>query len=243
VDRVDVPELATGWMIGIDTASEDVSLALAPIGVPGGAAELAWRAGRNQTSTLIAQIDHLCRLCGIESEQFAAVAVACGPGGFNALRVGMSVAKGFAFALGIPIFGVGTLDVAAHAAAYWGLPVRAFVTAGRGRVVFADYHVFGGRLQQQGEMAHRAPADLTADLRVPTVLTGELSEADAAILRAQPHVVLPDAGLRRRRAAVLIDLALPRWQAGDADDLTTLEPIYMHQKTEDRAQAEAGTRA
>jgi hypothetical protein len=68
-------------------------------------AELRWNAG-NQTVTLL-EIDHLCRLCSIEITALSAIAVATGPGSFNALRVGMSVAKGLAFALAIPVFGAG----------------------------------------------------------------------------------------------------------------------------------------
>jgi tRNA threonylcarbamoyladenosine biosynthesis protein TsaB len=221
----------TGWVLGIDTSSDVASIALAPLAdheVFG--AELAWEAARNQTATLLAEIDHLCRLVGIESDSFAAIVVATGPGGFNALRVGMSVAKGFAFAGNIPIAGVGTLDIAAQAVAEWGLPVRAFVSAGRRRVVYADYQRRNGQLNRDGEIVNREAGDLAADLLAPTVLTGDLSVSDERALRQLPNVVLPGAGTRRRRASVLIEMALPRLLAGDADDLTTLEPLYLHQQ-------------
>jgi tRNA threonylcarbamoyladenosine biosynthesis protein TsaB len=152
--------VADDWLLAIDTSSEVASLALAPVGeghgLPG--AELTWQAGRAQTTSLLTQADRLLRLCAIDSSALSAVAIATGPGGFNALRVGMSVAKGFAFALDIPIIGVGTLDLAAQAAAVWGceVPVRAFVSAGRGRVVCADYGWVRGRLAQRGEVANRA---------------------------------------------------------------------------------------
>ena len=64
-----------------------------------------------------------------------------------------------------------------------GLPVRAFVPAGRGRVVYADFI-------QQGEAFAAAwrdgapRADTAADLHTPTVVTGELDAADAEQLRA-----------------------------------------------------------
>jgi tRNA threonylcarbamoyladenosine biosynthesis protein TsaB len=221
----------TGWVLGIDTSSDVASLALAPLAdneVFG--AEIAWEAARNQTATLLSEIDHLCRLTGIESDDFAAVVIATGPGGFNALRVGMSVAKGFAFAVGIPIVGVGTLDIAARAVANWGLPVRAFVPAGRRRVVYVDYRHTNGVLVRDGEIVNREAADLAADLLAPTVLTGDLSVAGDLALREMPNVVLPGAGTRRRRASVMIDMALPRLLAGDVDALTTLEPLYLHQQ-------------
>jgi tRNA threonylcarbamoyladenosine biosynthesis protein TsaB len=243
---VDDVELVTldpnGWVLGIDTSSDVASIALAPLAdneVFG--AEVSWEAARNQTATLIAEIDHLCRLAGIESDDFAAVVIATGPGGFNALRVGMSVAKGFAFAGNIPIAGVGTLDIAARSVADWKLPVRAFVPAGRRRVVYADFRHSNGSLTRQGEIVNRETADLAADLLAPTVLTGDLSVADERALRELPNVVLPGAGTRRRRASVMIDMALPRLLAGDADDLTTLEPLYLHQQRPDVAAGRTGS--
>jgi tRNA threonylcarbamoyladenosine biosynthesis protein TsaB len=235
--------LSQHWVLGIDSSSDVVSIALtptAPESVAG--AELFWPAGRSQTTTLLAQIDRLLRLCGIDSDALTAVAVATGPGGFSALRVGMSVAKGFAYALDIPIFGVGTLDLMVASVAHWGLPVRAFVPAGRGRVVCADYTYAGGQLHLQGEMTHRAPELLAADLLRPTVLAGDLSVEQAAALRAAPNVVLPDAALRRRRAAVMVDLIVPRWQSGVWDDLVDLEPLYVHQQPQDADATSTGSR-
>ena len=224
--------MADDWLLAIDTSSDIASLALAPAGAAHGAAgaELTWDAGRQHTTTVLAHIDRLCRVCDITPAAFSAVAIATGPGGFNALRVGMSVAKGFAFALDIPIIGIGTLDVAARAATGWGCerPVRAFVNAGRARVVSADFGWMAGALTAHGGMTNCAIAELADGLREPTVLVGELPEREAARLREQAHVILPGPAMRRRRAGVLLDLAAARWRDGEWDDLTTLEPVYVH---------------
>jgi len=233
-----------GWLLGIDTSADIASIALVPTAPGSGyGAELSWPAPRSQTATLLSQIDHLLRACGLEPEALGGVVVATGPGGFNALRVGMSVAKGFAFALELPIFGVGTLDIAAQAVACWGLPVRAFVPAGRRRAVFADYLPLGPALRRSGEMGNRPIPALAADLTTPTVLTGDLTIDEQDTLRGQPNVVLPPSGLRQRRASFMVDLALERWRAGEQDDLTRLEPLYVHQQAGAAAQhADAGTR-
>lgn len=235
------------WLLGIETSSDVASIALVPTasGV-GHGAELSWPAPRNQTATLLSQIDHLLRICNLEVEAMGGVVIATGPGGFNALRVGMSVAKGFAFALDLPIFGVGTLDIAAQAVACWGLPVRAFVPAGRRRAVFADYLHLGAALQRNSEMGNRPVPALAADLTTPTVLTGDLTIDEQDTLRLQPNVILPPAGLRQRRAAFMVDLALSRWHNGEPDDLTRLEPLYVHQQATAESQivhqhADAGT--
>lgn len=52
---------------------------------------------------------------GVGMKDLHAVAVGIGPGSYTGLRIGLSVAKGLCHALGVPIIGVGTLDVLAAA--------------------------------------------------------------------------------------------------------------------------------
>lgn len=228
------------WLLALDTSNLVASIALAPAGEDTGklGAEITWNAGRHQTTTVLAEVDHLLRLAGVETGQLGAVAVATGPGSFNALRVGMSVAKGLAFSLDIPIFGIGTLDAAATAVAHAGMPVRAFVEAGRGRVVAGDYRQGRGGLTLRGALAHRTYAELGEGLLEPTILAGELGDIDRDRLRNEQHVVIPLPSLTRRRAAVLLDLAAKRWRDGTADDLLALEPVYIHSQPSAAATSE-----
>lgn len=228
------------WMLALDTSNLVASIALAPVGEDPGklGAEVTWNAGRHQTTTVLAEVDHVLRLAGVEPDQLGAVAVATGPGSFNALRVGMSVAKGLAFSLDIPIFGVGTLDAAAAALAGSGKPVRAFVEAGRGRVVAGDYRYGSGGMTLRGALAHRTYEELGEGLLEPTILAGELGDADRERLRGEKHVILSLPSVTRRRAAVLLDLAARRWQDGTSDDLLALEPVYIHSQPSAAATSE-----
>ena len=54
---------------------------------------------------------------GQEIEKFDAVAVSIGPGSFTGLRIGLGFAKGFSFALGLPIIAVPTMEVMAYSLA------------------------------------------------------------------------------------------------------------------------------
>ena len=228
------------WMLAIDTSNLVASLALAPVGQDSGraGAEITWHAGRHQTTTVLAEVDHLLRLANVETAQLGAVAVATGPGSFNALRVGLSVAKGLAFSLDIPIFGVGTLDVAAAGVSHAGHAVRAFVEAGRSRIVVGDYRLNAGNLELHGALTHRTTAELADGLLEPTVLAGELGQAEREELQDRQHVILPLPAEGRRRASVLLDLATLRWRDGNADDLLALEPVYIHSQPAQAAPAE-----
>lgn len=227
-------------MLALDTSNLVASLALAPVGEDSGraGAEITWNAGRHQTTTVLAEVDHLLRLANVDTGQLGAVAVATGPGSFNALRVGLSVAKGLAFSLDLPIFGVGTLDVAAAGVSHAGHPVRAFVEAGRSRIVVGDYRQNNGSLELHGALTHLTHTELADGLLEPTVLAGELAQSERELLQGRQHVILPLPAEGRRRASVLLDLAAVRWRDGKADDLLALEPVYIHSQPAQAVPAE-----
>lgn len=61
-------------------------------------------------------IAELLKECSLEPNQLSAVAVSRGPGSYTGLRIGVSTAKGLAFALNIPLIAVDTLQVMANQA-------------------------------------------------------------------------------------------------------------------------------
>ena len=215
------------WLLAIDSSSEQASVALFD-GIR--VAEVTWLAGRDQTAMLLGEIDRLLSLVHIDATGISAVAVAIGPGMFNGLRVGMSVAKGFVLGLDVPLIGISTLDVAAHPFGELRLPVLAVVAAGRGRLVWAEYHFDQDGLRQSTQPRNGTIDELAAHARGldKCLVAGELLPDQEKVVRALPGVRIPPTSGRLRRASALAELAWPRFRQDDLDDAVELEPVYVH---------------
>lgn len=217
------------WVLAVDTSTEEAGLAISDGRVM---AELNWTASRDQTVTVLDQIDRLLGLMGIEPAGLAAVVVATGPGMFNGLRVGMSVAKGLVIGLGLPLIGVSTLEATALPYRVAGLPVIPVVAAGRGRLVWAVFEpAHGGGFVREEEARNgtgQELADRIAARAGEVVICGELTAEQVAALARLPSVRLPARLVRQRRAAAVLELGRARFARGETDDPVRLEPLYLH---------------
>jgi tRNA threonylcarbamoyladenosine biosynthesis protein TsaB len=222
-------------VLAIDTSTE-----IAGVGVLGGGARVAlsWDAGRNQATTVLDQIDRCLALAGVAPADLAGIVVASGPGMFNGLRVGMSLAKGLAYGLERPVIGIPTLRITADPWTGLGRHVIAVVAAGRGRVVWQQFSLAG---EPRGEPVNMAAADLVhmllADPGGPDVLVaGELPDEQAAVL-ADHGVWLRTGATGQRDPLALARLGDERLRRMGGDDLPALEPLYIHSRPEAAAKA------
>jgi tRNA threonylcarbamoyladenosine biosynthesis protein TsaB len=212
-------------LLAIDTSTEVAGLALYD---GEQVSELTWRAGRNQTASLLQEIHHLLQLNQLDVRDAQAVGVAIGPGSFNGLRVGLSTAKALSYGLGMPIIGVVTLDAVAYPHVQSGGPIRAFIKAGRGRAVVADYRRRNQRWERLSDLRNERLDQIADDLLEPTVLAGELRRDLEARSASNPLALIPPPALRVRRPSYIAEIAFQRWQEGEVNQIETLEPIYVH---------------
>ncbi|MBI4302852.1 MAG: tRNA (adenosine(37)-N6)-threonylcarbamoyltransferase complex dimerization subunit type 1 TsaB [Chloroflexi bacterium] len=213
--------------IAIDTSTETASLALVQDGNI--LAELTWHSGQNHTTQLLPHLSHLLKQAKLSIREADCIIVARGPGSYNGLRVGISTAKGLAFSLGIPIIGVSTLEAEAYQHADLDLPVCPVFNAGRGEIATAIYQKKGDSWSQlAGEHITTVDA-LCSQIDAKTIFCGEFLPTIAEQLSKQVGsnaiIVSPAAGLRR--AGFLAELGLKRFEAGDYDDVVTLQPTYL----------------
>ncbi|MFN0073185.1 MAG: tRNA (adenosine(37)-N6)-threonylcarbamoyltransferase complex dimerization subunit type 1 TsaB [Chloroflexota bacterium] len=214
-------------LLAIDTATGWSGIALYDGNLLG---ELNWRAGRQHTEQLLPMIERMLDLAGIERESLQAVGVARGPGSYTGVRVGITVARVLAFALGIPSVGVDALDVTAYAHRDHGLPVRAFLDAGRRRYATALYLPTRAGLERTGTLQSVSEDQMDGLITSATVCCGELSDAalEALAASAGEAAVFPTPATTVRRSAVLAEIAWRQWQTGGSEEFDTT-PIYITQ--------------
>lgn len=214
-------------LLAIDTATRVAGLAL--YDANGLQAEQIWRTRDNHTVELMPYIVRACEQQGLAPADLRAIAVSSGPGSFTGMRVGLSVAKGLALALQIPLLGVPTLDVTAHAFASEKRSVCAVLPAGRSRWVTAFYRWDVDGWRRRSEYALVSERGLLESIQEPTLICGEFDHHLAEALRSSlPDLaMLASPALAPRRAGYLAELAWKRFEAGERDDPASLSPIYL----------------
>lgn len=215
-----------GWLLAIDTSSDRAGVAL----FDGKDLHMQqWPSVRAQTTQVLPVIRQLITAANLTVADLAAVAVATGPGTFTGLRVGMSLAKGFALGRGLPLIGIPTLEATASPWTRAGLSVIAILPAGRGRIVWQRFGSENQPSDLQAGPINTTPRELIEAierLRVDAIV-GELSDSLQDEVRSITVPLIVGAGSPPRIGAVAA-LAFERSSRGERDDPAMLEPAYVH---------------
>jgi len=209
---------AAGIVLGIETATSRGSVALCGGGELLG--ELMLANPRSHSERLLPAIELLLGSASMSAADLAAVAVSAGPGSFTGLRIGVAAAKGLAFSLEIPLYGIPSLQVLAANASPVVASVCAVIDARRGEVF---------SLLNREEAKISAPDDLAASLPGRTLVLGEVP-ADLAVLlrkRSEDGIVLAPAHQNIPRAAVVALRGEALLSSGRASEAEGLTPFYL----------------
>lgn len=98
-------------ILNIDTSTDHCSVALTAEGMV--LAHQEEGGGRNHAALLSDYIKYCLDFAREKELKLEAVAVSMGPGSYTGLRIGLSEAKGLAYALNIPLIGINTLRIMA----------------------------------------------------------------------------------------------------------------------------------
>jgi len=170
----------------------------------------------------------------LHGEPLGAVVISIGPGMFTSLRVGLSLAKGIAFAQNVPIVGVNTLDIIGMSSLFFNKVLLAVINAFQGEIYAAfykkgkpisDYMLTTPNKLQALSKKHRSAAE-------GTLIAGPGVSALKNIPAGSISYLQSDFFLPSAAKAVL--LALPRIKKSNFDDPEFLEPFYLKKTDAER---------
>ncbi len=225
-------------LLAVDTATVTASVAVYDLANKVLLAESTWQARRRHTQELLTTAQALLMHVGVQPAELTALAVTTGPGSFTGVRIGLSAIKGIGLGLPTPprVVGIPTLTVTA---APWlaiaqatSAVIWAYIQAGRGRYNWA---IFANGIYHPTATDHHAgSADDFAEALAtradhPLWLVGEPAPDLVNAVAALKHVTLIDGIHAMRRAGVLAHLAAEQLALGHADDVATLQPLYLQE--------------
>ena len=165
-------------ILAVDTSTPQVTAGIVRDGET--VAEKLHLDARAHNEVLVPLIQQCLTDSGVAAAELDAVVVGCGPGPFTGLRVGMATAASFADALGIPCYGICSLDALAG-----GVGDELVVTDARRReVYFAAYHdgqrVFGPAVAKPADVMELLKEELAAEVAdfTPSHARGSLSHIE-----------------------------------------------------------------
>jgi len=124
-------------ILAIDTSNQAMGVAILKDDQIIG--EMITNIAKNHSVRLMPAVEQLMKEVAITPEQLDKIVVAKGPGSYTGVRIGLSSAKSLAWALGIPIAGVSSLEVFAYQGRFFNGPICTFFNARRGLVYSGVY--------------------------------------------------------------------------------------------------------
>lgn len=200
-------------LLGLDTATPAVTVALHDGSQP--LAQLVTVDAHRHAELLAPAIAKVVADAGASQRDLTGIVVGVGPGPYTGLRIGLVTARVLGAALGIPVYGLCSLDVIAADVDYAGEDFLVATDARRRELYWARYDSSGQRT---------IGPEVSKPALIP--VSGLPAAGEGPMLYPE---VLPDGlGPAFPAAATLCRIAVKALAAGDADKrLLPPEPLYL----------------
>ncbi len=208
-------------LVVIDTSTRFAGVSVA--NDAGDRATRSWRSTQNHGRELMPAIVESLAELSLTPVDITHVAVALGPGGFSAVRVGISVALGLVIANHLPVLGISTHEIEAEpheASAGADTPLYSLIPAGRNEISWTR-HSTGGQTESKTGIA--APEQLAQQLEAGALLCGEACDLMAGLVEAsrfRGHEA------PTRDSNSILDMAIRKFESGLSTPYEELRPIY-----------------
>ena len=214
--------------LALDTATLAASVAL--VVSDGAVFETELTAGETHSRTLLPEINDLLKRAGADVRQIDVIAVGLGPGSFTGLRIGLSSAKGLAWAAKIPLIGISTLRVLADAYPAGHETICPLINARKDQV-YAVRYIPGpdGFRHKDAEPQSFTLDRLVGTINKPTIFFGPALAKWESDLRNKlgSLFIRGDSSLDRPKATILAEIGRKRFINGDNGDPALVLPIYV----------------
>ncbi|RSL30666.1 tRNA (adenosine(37)-N6)-threonylcarbamoyltransferase complex dimerization subunit type 1 TsaB [Salibacterium salarium] len=134
-------------ILAIDTSTHVMGIALAEDDKL--LAEYTTNFKKNHSLRLMPAIQQMLKELDVQPKELDAIAVAKGPGSYTGVRIGVTTAKSMAWSLGIPVYGISSLQMLARNGIRFQGLICPFMDARRGQVYTGLYKVQGTHLETE----------------------------------------------------------------------------------------------
>ena len=189
-------------ILALETSAKSVSVAVVENGAV--LASAYQNMGLTHSVTLMPLLDSMLKNAGLTAKDMSLIAVAAGPGSFTGLRIGVSAAKGLAWALELPCCGVSTLAAMARNLAHMEGLIVCAMDARRSQVYNANFSAENGVLTRLTPDRAVSLDELAEEIRNdprPITLVGDgahlvyarFTEQGIPCRMAPPHLIMQNA--------------------------------------------------
>ena len=229
-------------ILALETSAKSVSVAVTENGTL--LAQAYQDRGLTHSVTLMPLLDGMLKTAGLTLDDMDIIAVAQGPGSFTGIRIGVSAAKGLAWAKALPCCGVSTLEAMAYGVTDFEGVVVGAMDARRQQVYNALFRTENGcvtRLCADRAVAMELVAEELAAIPEPKLIVGDgavllydfLQKARIGCRLASP--------LHRQQSAAGVALAAEHLAAqGLTCSAQELQPVYLRLSQAERERLARG---
>ena len=229
-------------VLALESSAKAVSVAVCENGMV--LAQGYQHTGLTHSVTMMPLLENMLEKASIKLEDCDIVAVAAGPGSFTGLRIGVSAAKGLAWALDKPCCGVSTLEaMAENGRAFEGTVICA-MDARRQQIYNAIFNCHEGELTRRCEDRAVALEVVAEELKndpAPKLVLGDGAALCCEYLNAHgvPCRMAPPQ-LRFQQAAGVALVAQRMAEEGRTVSAQELTPTYLRLSQAERERLEKG---
>lgn len=188
---------------------------------------------RTHSEKLMPLVDLVLKQAQVQPQQLEAIGVSIGPGSFTGLRIGVGVAKGLSFSLGIPVIPVETLPVIAHNLAGVDKPLCVLTPSRKDEIFSGLFRWSEHRLIRLEEDRAESPESLVSRIDEPTYFVGTAASMKSEFFRAvlEDRFLLVPEFQHQPRAEIVAWLAQELFASGHSYHSYDVSPKYVREPT------------